>query len=72
MNLAEFIAVIEVGNPELAAQLRQIAEDMKKDITELKVTETFRLEKFDGEYTPDKQPFEVIEGASDRETVVIN
>lgn len=70
MNLQELIDEIEPKDPELAAKLRSLAPPDQTDLTKLKIVERFCLKKFEGEYEPEKEPYEIIEGGDDIPTVI--
>ena len=50
--------------------LRKALAGEPLEIAGLKVSATFKLEKFDGDYVPGKEPVEVIEGGDDLPTTV--
>lgn len=70
MNLQELIDSVKDRDPELAERLKKLAPPGENDFTRLKVQVNFKLEKFDGDYEPGKQPVEVITGGDDQKTVV--
>lgn len=45
--------------------------DILSECTSLRITTTFKLEKFDGEYEPGKEPVETILGGDDLPQIVI-
>ena len=50
--------------------LRKLLAGQPLEIAGIRVAATFKLEKFDGDYRPGKEPVEVIEGGDDRPTTV--
>jgi len=51
--------------PAKAAEIDKAVQDLldgNRDSLKVSAKITFKLEKFDGEYSPDKTPIEVIEG----------
>lgn len=61
MDVAELIEFLKDTNPELADKIIAMQADLERDGLRLTITESFTLEKFDGEYDPEKEPVEVIE-----------
>ena len=70
------------ARPETAEELRERLNVLKAEMFRLlgvaessdsagfKIEATFKLEKFDGEYEPGKEPVEVIEGGDGLPTIV--
>ena len=73
-ELERLLAAAELSSsPEmlaLADLCRRALAGENVDVPKVKVIETFRLEKFDGEYEPGKVPVEIIEGGDDRPTTI--
>ncbi len=74
LSFAKAYEILSRENPELAGMLKKLAEEkVKKEggtIEKLKVNVNWKLQKFEGDVTPDSKPFEVIEGGFNQPTVV--
>lgn len=64
MNIDDVIRSVEKERPDLAEKLRALASTASGDSAKLNIDVHFRLEKFEGDVTPDSKPFEIIEGGS--------
>jgi len=59
----ELVARMKAGDQEVQGLIAQIiASGTKLDTSQVKTQVRWKLEKFEGEYSPEKTPFEVIEG----------
>lgn len=64
--LEQVASMIEATEPEKAAAIRQQLADLDRGRREglnISIGITYKLQKFDGEFVPGKQPVEIIEGA---------
>jgi len=63
-------ATAKLSEEQRRELLRIFAAGKPLEVAGLKVTASFKLEKFDGDCEPGKEPVEVIEGGDDRPTRV--
>jgi hypothetical protein len=56
--------------PITPEQIRKLLAGEPVELAGMKVTARFKLEKFDGDYEPGKEPVEVIEGGDDLPTTI--
>jgi hypothetical protein len=74
LSFAKAYEILSRENPQLAEMLKKLAEDKVNkeggDIKKLKVNVNWKLQKFEGDVTPESKPFEVIEGGFNQPTVV--
>lgn len=71
MNLYEVLQMAdENGDWDLIEKIRSMIPEGGHDLKRLKLVTRFKLEKFDGDYEPGKQPYEVVEGGDDIPTTV--
>jgi hypothetical protein len=64
-RLRRMADMIRGGYPEKAAELDRALDDVeggRRDLASIHVDVSYRLEKFDGEWEPGKEPVEVVEG----------
>jgi hypothetical protein len=61
-RLEQIAAMIESTDPLKAAELRRLAQEQMSEGLKVSVGINWQLQKFDGDYSPDKMPVETLEG----------